>query len=81
MMKTGEDPLDIIRKNNMKQDSDAESLKSLAEEILRDNQKSISDYKNGKTNALGFIIGQCMKKSQGKANPTMVRDIILKMIS
>lgn len=80
MMKTGEDPLDIIRKNNMKQDSDAESLKSLAEEVLRDNQKSISDYKNGKTNALGFIIGQCMKKSQGKANPTMVRDIILKII-
>lgn len=80
MMKTGEDPLDIIDKSNMKQNSDAESLKVLVEEILMNNQKSISDYKNGKTNALGFIIGQCMKKSKGNANPAMVRDIILKII-
>ena len=39
-------------------------------------QKSVADYRAGKTNALGFLVGQCMKASKGKANPQMVNELL-----
>ena len=42
--------------------------------------KSINDYKNGKTNALGYLVGQCMKASKGKANPGIVKETVTKML-
>ena len=44
-------------------------LEQLAKDVLANNEKSVNDYKNGKTNALGYLVGQCMKASKGKANP------------
>ena len=42
---------------------------------------SVDSYNAGKTNALGYLVGQCMKASKGKANPGMMKEIILKKIS
>ena len=61
--------------------SDDETLEKIADEILAANEKSINDYKNGKTNALGYLVGQCMKASKGQANPGMMRDIVIKLLS
>lgn len=70
----------IIDELGLAQVSDTSALEAIADEVLANNEKSVSDYKNGKTNALGFLVGQCMKASKGKANPGMMKEIILKKI-
>ena len=62
----------------MKQNSDTGFLEQLAKDVLAQNEKSVTDYKNGKTNALGYLVGQCMKASKGKANPGIVKEIVTK---
>lgn len=77
----GESDIDaVIESRSLAQVSDASALEKLAEQILSENEKSVSDYKNGKTNALGYLVGQCMKASKGKANPGIMKDIILKLL-
>ena len=58
-----------------------EDLEQLAKDVLAQNEKSVTDYKNGKTNALGYLVGQCMKASKGKANPGIVKEIVTKMLN
>ena len=69
---------DIIKEKGLAQVSDDETLEKIADEILAANEKSINDYKNGKTNALGYLVGQCMKATKGKANPGKMKEIILR---
>jgi aspartyl-tRNA(Asn)/glutamyl-tRNA(Gln) amidotransferase subunit B len=66
----------IIQKKNLFQISDAASLDSIIEEVIKENTKSVNDYKAGKGNALMFLVGQVMKKSGGKANPKVVQEIL-----
>ncbi len=75
------DPLAVIEAQGMKQNSDIDFLETLARDVLAANEKSVADYKKGKTNALGYLVGQCMKASKGKANPGIVRDIVTKMLT
>ena len=49
--------------------------------ILDNNEQSIEDYKNGKDRALGFLVGQIMKQSRGKANPKMVNKFLLEELA
>lgn len=71
---------DIIEEEGLAQVSDDSVLENIANEVLSANEKSIIDYKNGKTNALGYLVGQCMKVSKGKANPGKMKEIILSKI-
>ncbi len=71
---------EIIKEKSLVQVSDASALEAIADEVIANNGKSVNDYKNGKTNALGYLVGQCMKASKGKANPGMMKEIILKKI-
>lgn len=68
---------EIIGKFGLAQNSDANYLSALADEVISANHKSVSDYKNGKENALGHLIGQGMKASKGKADPSKLREIII----
>lgn len=79
-LETGKGVSQIIEENGLGQISDESALLSVAEGVLSANPKLIEDYKNGKTNLLGFFVGQCMKESKGKGNPGMLRDIISKLI-
>ncbi len=81
MLSEDKEVSDIIKEKNLSQNSNTEELEALAKEVLAQNEKSVADYKGGKTNALGFLVGQCMKASKGQANPGMMRDIVLKLIS
>lgn len=81
LIENGGDVDAIVKAKGLAQVSDSDALLSLAKEILDNNPKSIDDYKNGKTNVLGFLVGQCMKASKGKANPAMVNEIVLKLLS
>ena len=75
------DPLAIIEEKGMKQNSDTGFLEQLAKDVLAANEKSVKDYQNGKTNALGYLVGQCMKASKGKANPGIVKEIVTRMLN
>jgi len=76
MIDTGNSVAVIIRDKNLIQISDASSLEAVVEEVIKENPKSASDYKAGKDNALMFLVGQVMKKSQGKANPKVVQEML-----
>lgn len=81
MYKTGGDPSQIIEEKGLSQMDDAEELEKIVDKIIEANQKSAEDYKNGKQNALQFLMGQVMKESQGKANPQMVIAMLKKKLS
>ena len=52
------------------------ATKALVDEVLAENPQSVADYKAGKDKAIGFLVGQVMKKSRGKANPGMVNKLL-----
>lgn len=80
IMKNGGDVEQIIKDKSLAQISDTNELESIVKEVLAANQKSIDDFNNGKTNALGFLVGQCMKASKGKGNPALMKELLLKAI-
>ena len=72
-----DDPVDkIVEDLGLKQVSDAGAIAALVEQVLADNPKSVEDYKNGKKNVVGFLVGQCMKASGGKGNPKMINQML-----
>ncbi|WLR51113.1 Asp-tRNA(Asn)/Glu-tRNA(Gln) amidotransferase subunit GatB [Bacillus tianshenii] len=73
----GGDPEQIVKDKGLVQISDEGELKKIVVGIMDNNPQSIEDYKNGKDKALGFLVGQVMKETRGKANPPMVNKIIL----
>lgn len=80
MAETGEEPSEIIKKYGMEQNSDRDKLLAIVQEVLSENEKSVCDYRNGKKNVLGFIIGKCMQKSKGKANPVILNEIVTNLL-
>ena len=81
IVEENKDPVAVIEEKGMKQNSDTGFLEQLAKDVLAQNEKSVNDYKNGKTNALGYLVGQCMKASKGKANPGIVKEIVTRMLN
>ena len=77
---TAEKLCTLIESKGLAQNSDADFIVNLVKEVFANNEKSINDYKNGKTNALGYLVGQCMKASKGKANPGIVKETVTKML-
>lgn len=69
MFETQKAPGVIVKEEGLEQVNDEDALRKIVEEVLAANQKSVDDYRGGKTNALGFLVGQTMRLSKGKANP------------
>jgi aspartyl-tRNA(Asn)/glutamyl-tRNA(Gln) amidotransferase subunit B len=72
---------ELAREMNLLQVSDTGFLEPIVEEVLRSNPEEVKRYLEGKHGLIGFFIGQIMKKSQGKANPGMVRELVQKKIT
>ena len=70
-------PEDIIKEKGWIQISDEGAIKEVVLKILDNNPQSIIDYKAGKDRALGFLVGQAMKETKGKANPQMLNEMFL----
>ena len=75
------DPNKIIEKNGWIQISDEGAIKEVVFKILEANPQSIADYKAGKDRALGFLVGQAMKETKGKANPGMLNKMFLEELN
>ncbi|WP_341751572.1 Asp-tRNA(Asn)/Glu-tRNA(Gln) amidotransferase subunit GatB [Candidatus Tisiphia endosymbiont of Piscicola geometra] len=76
MFETGEQPEKIIKEKGLVQMSDSGILSAIIDEILSENPDSVAAYKSGKDKLFGFFVGQVMKKTEGKANPNLVNDLL-----
>ncbi len=79
-IETKVDPEDIVAKRGLSQISDSEKLEEIIKLVMSKNEKSVNDYKSGKKNALGFLVGQAMRETKGTANPEMVNKILKKAL-
>lgn len=76
MFKEGSDPEEIVKKKGLVQISDPAQVSAIIETVIANNQKSVEQYKAGKQEVIGFLVGQVMKESKGKANPGLVNKIL-----
>ena len=74
-------PKEIIKEHGWIQISDESEIKNVVLEVLANNPQSIEDYKAGKDRALGFLVGQAMKQTKGKANPQMLNKMFLEELN
>ena len=76
MFEEGGDPEEIVKEKGLAQTSDGSFIKNIVEEVIKNNSAVAEDYKNGKGNALQFLVGQGMKLSKGKANPEVLQKLL-----
>ncbi len=76
MIKTGDAPLKIANSKNILQVSDEGEIADIVKQVLTDNPQATKDVKNGEQKAVGFLVGQVMKASRGKANPALAQKLI-----
>ena len=81
MFENPKDPEDIIKEKGWIQISDEGAIKEVVTKILEANPASIADFKAGKDRALGFLVGQAMKETRGKANPQMLNKMFLEELN
>ena len=73
----GEDPDAFVKEKGLIQLSDPAQLQPMIDEVLAANEQSVEDFKNGKDRAIGFLVGQIMKKTHGQANPKVVNQLLI----
>ena len=71
-----QNPIDIVKEKDLKQQSDPRELEKLIDKVINENQDKVKEYKSGKERLFGFFVGQSMKASGGKANPQLVNEIL-----
>ena len=76
MLKEDKAPSVLVKELGLEQVSDEGAILKLVEETIAENPQSVADFKAGKDRAIGFLVGQIMKKSKGKANPGMVQKML-----
>lgn len=80
VFKNNIDPEKYVEEKGLKTVNDEGELRSVIEQVIRDNPQSVEDYHNGKKKAIGFLVGQTMKAMKGKANPGMVNKILQELL-
>ena len=77
MWKSGKTPLTIVEEQGLVQVSDSGAIESIIDEIMAANAGQVEEYRGGKDKVFGFFVGQIMKASKGKANPSVVNELLL----
>jgi aspartyl-tRNA(Asn)/glutamyl-tRNA(Gln) amidotransferase subunit B len=81
MIKTGADPEQIIAEKNLAQLDDESEIENVVKKIISDNPEPTGAYKEGKQNALQFLVGQTMKETKGKVNPQRAEELLKKYLT
>lgn len=81
MLETGKLPGQIVEEQGLVQISDEGAIKAIVEQVVSSNPQSVEDYKAGKQKAIGFLVGQVMKESKGKANPALVNKLLADVLN
>ena len=80
MFETDEEPKAIVLDLGLSQLSDENEIKSIIDKVILQNPQSVSDFHSGKDRAFGFLVGQAMKESHGKANPKIINELLKKSL-
>jgi aspartyl-tRNA(Asn)/glutamyl-tRNA(Gln) amidotransferase subunit B len=80
MLASGKDPELIVKEKGLVQISDEGAIKEIVLKVVSSNPKSVEDFRNGKEQAIGFLVGQVMKETKGKANPQVVNKILMEIL-
>lgn len=80
MVESGSEPEAIVEERGLQQEDDPSKLKPVVEEVLGRFPDKVEAYRGGKKGLLGFFIGQVMRASGGKANPSLVRDLVSQLL-
>jgi aspartyl-tRNA(Asn)/glutamyl-tRNA(Gln) amidotransferase subunit B len=81
MVEEKKEPLEIIKEKNLFQIKDESELERIVDEMIANNTSELNQYFEGKEKVFGFFVGQIMKKTQGKANPKSVNEILSKKLN
>ncbi|MEG1943070.1 MAG: Asp-tRNA(Asn)/Glu-tRNA(Gln) amidotransferase subunit GatB [Angelakisella sp.] len=73
-------PEQVVKDKGLAQISDSSALDTIVSNVLAANEKVVADYRGGKSNAMAFLMGQCMKASKGQGNPGVIKDILLRQL-
>lgn len=76
MLETSKMPAEIIKEEGMETVSDSGAIEEIVNKVIEENPKAVADFKAGKTNVVGWLTGQVMKASKGKANPGMASKLV-----
>ena len=76
MIETGKAPATIVEEKGLKQNTDTGAIEKIVDEVLAANPEQVAEIKAGKDKLKGWLVGQIMKASAGKANPTLVNQIL-----
>ena len=77
----GVNPEAYAEEHGLKMDNDTDGLKKIIEEVVANNPKAVADYQGGNKKAIGALVGQTMKATQGKANPQMINKILNEILN
>jgi aspartyl-tRNA(Asn)/glutamyl-tRNA(Gln) amidotransferase subunit B len=80
MYATGKDAAVIVEEKGLKQVTDTGAIEAIVDEVIAENPDNVEKYRGGKDKLFGFFVGQVMKKSQGKANPAAVNELLKKKL-
>ncbi len=75
------DVKNIVSENNLEQVSDTGALGNIVDSVITNNPKVVEEYKSGKVQVIGFMIGQCMKESKGQGNPKIFKDLLTEKLA
>ncbi|MGE5632762.1 MAG: Asp-tRNA(Asn)/Glu-tRNA(Gln) amidotransferase subunit GatB [Caulobacteraceae bacterium] len=81
MFDSGKDPKALVRELGLEQISDENAIMEIVRKVIGDNPKSVEDYRAGKDKAVGFLVGQAMKASNGKGNPRIINKLLMEQLS
>jgi len=81
MIDTGKTAAMIVKEKGLVQITDTGALEGIVAQVIQENEKVADDYRSGKKEAIGFLVGQVMKLSKGKANPGIVNQLLQKKLS
>ncbi len=74
------DPAAYVEEHGLKMDNDSDAIKGIVETVVANNPQSVADYKAGKKKAVGFLVGQVMKETKGKANPQVINQMLTEVL-
>jgi aspartyl-tRNA(Asn)/glutamyl-tRNA(Gln) amidotransferase subunit B len=81
LIETGKDPQTIVEEKGLVQISDEGAIQAIVDQVVAANPQSVADFKAGKEKAVGFLVGQIMKETKGKANPGLVNKLIIESMN
>ena len=80
MWESGKSPAQIVEEKELKQITSVDAIEEVAKQVLAENTDKVAEYKSGKDKLFGFFVGQTMKRTEGKANPKILNEILRKLL-